>query len=366
MKHFVVAHDKNEWCAVPANNGACSPYWQWGNEILVGYTKGKADFSTTGHQVSVSDPYNSYLALSKDGGETWINWKPDNYAGCQNMVVEKAMPLQTAINFNHPNLVMRIEGNGYHGNSGCQWYYSIDKGKTWKGAYSFGNLFDHDALKDKQFTGRTAYIVNSSDSCYFFLSVRESNAGNGEISQAEKVFLAQSNDGGLSFDFISWVVPETDPYRAVMPSPVRLSEKTIVIAIRRKGGNAYWIDAYITNDNGENWDFLSKIGDTGDHNGNPPAMIALDDGRLCCVYGNRKHNTIIAKYSADNAKTWHQAQIIREDMHSINGYPDIGYPRIFQRPDQKITAVYFWCSPDKPETHIAATIFEPVKKAKHS
>ena len=107
------------------------------------------------------------------------------------------------------------------------------------------------------------------------------------------------------------------------------------------------------------WSFLSKISDTGGSNGNPPAMIQLADGRLCCVLGQRDRRIILAKYSRDDGKTWSEDQILRDGFLSRNGWPDLGYPRLFQRPDGKLVAVYFWCTPERPETHIAATLFDP-------
>ena len=111
-------------------------------------------------------------------------------------------------------------------------------------------------------------------------------------------------------------------------------------------------------DNGLHWAFLSRVGETGGHNGNPPALVRMFDGRLCCVYGNRDRAVMIAKYSGDGGLTWGEDIILRGDFKSINGYRDLGYPRLFQRPDGKLVTVYFWCSPERPETHIEATVFD--------
>ena len=71
IQHTLVASDPTQWCAVPANNGANGPAWQWGNELLVGFTQGEADFSAKFHQVDDAQPHLSRLARSLDGGETW-------------------------------------------------------------------------------------------------------------------------------------------------------------------------------------------------------------------------------------------------------------------------------------------------------
>jgi hypothetical protein len=56
-----------------------------------------------------------------------------------------------------------------------------------------------------------------------------------------------------------------------------------------------WVDAYVSHDDGRTWRFLSKVGDTGQGNGNPPALLRLRDGRLCCAYGNRDRNQLLAR-----------------------------------------------------------------------
>jgi len=360
MKHVVVAHDKGIWCAVPANNGCNGPVWQWGDEILIGYTQGTADFTKPGHQVDYINPHESYLARSKDGGETWETWKPNDFVGNAGFLKEDAIPLHEAIDFTSPGFAMRVEGFGYHGNAGHHWFYSEDKGESWKGPYTFGNLLEHPQLAGREFTGRTAYLVNASSEMFLFLSVRDSEGIKLEVSTSDKVFLAKTTDGGMSFDFVSWVVPPSDPHRAVMPAPVRMSETELLATIRRKDREGVcWIDCYGSQDNGESWAFLSRVGETGGSNGNPPAMVKLEDGRVCCVYGNRDDSLMIARTSADGGNSWGPEQIIRDGLQSRNGHPDLGYPRLFQRTDGNMVATYFWCSPDKPETHIAATIFEP-------
>jgi hypothetical protein len=274
--------------------------------------------------------------------------------------MEDAIPLPRGIDFTATGFIMRVEGYGYHGNSGHQWFYSLDKGESWNGPYTFGNLLKHPELDGKQFTGRTAYLSNGPSDRFLFLSVRDSDCGS-KISLAEEVFLVQTTDGGMPFEFVSWILPPSDPYRAVMPAPVHISENKLVVAIRRRGGSICWIDCYYSLDNGKTWFFLSRVGDTDAEStkGNPPALTKIVDGRLCCVFGDRDRRIMVVKYSEDEGKTWGPEQVLLDDFQSINGFPDLCYPRLFQRPDGKLVAVYFWCSPASPETHIEATIFDP-------
>ena len=363
VKHSVVYHNKAKWAAVPANNGGNSPIWQWDNEILIGFTVGVFENAEFGHQCDYGYPFESWLARSTRGGETWTAWKPDHYVG------QSRIPLDPPgdIDFAQSGFVMRIEGTGYHGNQGPCWFYSEDRGKEWRGPFSFANLMAHPELKGKEFTSRTAYIVNGSHESYLFMTVRERRAADRlSVVLEEKAFLARTIDGGRSFSFVSWVVPWTDPFRAAMPSPVRLSKSMIVVAIRRKSPSNNWIDCYETLDNGMSWSFLSKVGDT-EHgnvsNGNPPALIKLNDGRLCCAYGNRSDKCMVAKYSEDEGKTWTIGLTLRNDFHSANGFPDLGYPRLFQRSDSKLVVVYFWCNESRPQTHIEATVFNAIDRS---
>ena len=97
-------------------------------------------------------------------------------------------------------------------------------------------------------------------------------------------------------------------------------------------------------------------------NGNPPALLLLADGRLCCAYGDRSLGSecIAYRISENEGRDWSARRVIRDDFESVSGIADLGYVRLFQRTDGQCVAAYFWCSPQRPQTHIAATIFEPV------
>jgi hypothetical protein len=368
VHHVVVFHNPNKWAAVPANNGANGPVWQWGDELLVGFTMGTAHLqSPNTHQCDASKPLISWLARSIDGGETWQTWKPEGYAGQP----ADSRAVAAGMNFASLGFVLRVEGNGYHGNSGCRWFASDDRGASWSGPYGFGALPDSPELAGLEFTGRTAYLVEGPQTLLLFLSARKTQeAATLNIALEEKPFLVRTDDGGKSWSFVSWLVPWSDTSRAVMPAPVRLSPSRLVAAVRRKSTGKlgheniwqryeHWIDCYASADNGATWSHLSRVGDTGESNGNPPALVAMADGRLCCVYGNRTERSMLARFSADGGATWSEPAVIRDDFSSVSGQPDLGYPRLYQRPDDKLVAVYFWCSPERPETHIAATIFKP-------
>ena len=356
-QHSVVYHDPNRWAAVPANNGGNGPTWQWGDELLVGFTVGQFSAAEPGHQCSYKHPFASWLARSTDGGESWVAWYPTPYAG-------QALPVSVppgGLDFSQPGFVMRVEGNGYHGNAGAQWYCSLDRGTDWCGPFGFGDLLEQPELAGLEFTGRTAYLVDGPQGLLLFGSVRHRPAS-GELNVvSDKPFLARSDDGGSTFRFAAWIVDRNDPYRAVMPAPVRMPDGTLVVALRRKSDTHNWIDCHVSRDDGASWEPLSRVGDTeagNRFNGNPPALIRLSDGRLCCAYGDRTACRIVARVSRDGGGSWGPAQVVRDGFESVNGWPDLGYCRLFERTDGRVVVAYFWCTPERPQTHIAATIFD--------
>lgn len=361
-QHVVVAYYSTKWAAVPANNGGNAPTWQWGRELLTGFTMGTfATPPNSLHQTTNEDPFVSCLARSTDGGVTWRVREPEPYAGQGGC----AIPAPGNVTFTDPGFVLRVEGNGYHGNHGARWFYSQDKGIRWQGPFNFGHLLEHPELAGMEFTGRTGYLVNGPDELLLFLSARQPFRGDAlAVRLTDKPFLARMTDGGPTRDFacefISWIVSKDDPYRAVMPAPVRIADNEIVVALRRKSAEHNWIDVYHSTDNGRTWAFLAKVGDTEEdnqYNGNPPAMVQTHDGRLCCVYGNRSLRQMIAKFSSDGGASWGPPLVLRDDFASVTGRPDLGYPRLLTRPDGKLVAVYFWCTAERPQTHIEATIF---------
>lgn len=153
-------------------------------------------------------------------------------------------------------------------------------------------------------TPRTCYVVESSNACTVLLSARPAN-GDGLKVVTDKVFLARTTDHGASFSFGGWIVPLTDPYRAVMPAVAVLSPKEWVVALRRReiGDQAKhkpgWIDVVRTSDGGSTWSAPAWVADTGPSNGNPPAIAVASNGVICVAYGERTHRRMCVRYSHD-------------------------------------------------------------------
>ncbi len=361
LEHSIVAHRPGRFAGWPANNGV----WLWhGNEILVGFSDG-AYVEQSGHNIEGKSDntasIRSLLSRSRDGGKTWQVEEPVGFVSFDAV----GQPLSQPLRFDHPDLAMRVAGIGYHGvrTPAGAFYVSTDRGKAWTGPHAFGGLTDVPDLKGMDITGRTSYLVTGKSSSLFFLSARPVKVERGAVG-GDKPFCAETSDGGKSFRFISWIVPRTDPFRAVMPSVVRRKDGSLVAALRRRNlsDNSVpcWVDCYGSNDNARAWHFLGRVAETGKENGNPPALVAMRDGRLCCVYGDRTQALLLGRYSNDGGATWGDTFTLRSDFKADTfGDNDLGYPRLVQLRDSTLVAMYYWSTAQIPQQHIAATRWKP-------
>jgi hypothetical protein len=247
-------------------------------------------------------------------------------------------------------------------------------------------LADTEELQGMEFTSRTEYLAEDSRTALLFLSASKGT---------DQAFVARTTDGGLSFEFVSWIADDTDPgmghdpyKRAVMPSVVRLQSGELLAALRRREypqnyvqtikTRDPWIEVYASNDNGKNWEYISRPALTAEAgNGNPPSLIQLSDGRVCLAYGYRGYPPkgeppdrvkevapdgsatgyipgIRVRLSSNNGKTWGPELILRN-----NGYRDIGYPQMLQRKDGKVVTIYYWTKVYSEEEYIEAAIWDP-------
>ena len=356
MEHKLVYAEHGRFAGWPANNGA----WIWHgmgtasqDEILVGFTTGSYVINS-GH--NIGKPYQNRLARSLDGGLTWRVEFPRHYVGGDSQLYA----VSELIDFTHPGFVMRVVGDAYHGSKEKRggFFFSYDRGKIWQGPFRFEGLAGLPELKGAELTPRTDYLVTATDACMVFLSARSP-----EKWGADRIFVARTTDWCMTFEFVTWMVSPSDPYRAVMPSTVRCSADKFISALRRRDmlydNGDCWIDAYVSIDAGVSWSFLSKIGITGKHNGNPPSLVRLTDGRLCCVYGQRNNRQLITRMSNDEGLSWEDEMVLRDDYDSGQPDQDLGYPRLMQRSDGCLLTMYYWATAENPQQHIAVTIWDP-------
>jgi hypothetical protein len=72
-QHVKVHYEAGRFAGWPANHGM----WNWGNEILVGYSLGYyKDLGATRHHIDREQPEEFWFARSLDGGETWTHEHP--------------------------------------------------------------------------------------------------------------------------------------------------------------------------------------------------------------------------------------------------------------------------------------------------
>jgi hypothetical protein len=338
LGHSIVYGGPDIFCGWPANNGV----WTWGdNEILVGFVYGPY-VEKSGH--NIGSPERTVLGRSLDGGLTWTMEDPNNFVGDGGTPV----PSPGGIDFAHPDFAWRTVSYTSEG----QFFFSYDRGYSWQGPYTCGDLMSHPELSGLENSSRTDYVVNGPDDCLIGMSARG-------CGPTDRAFMARTTDGGSTFNFVSWVNTEPCTTRGVMPSTVRISESKLVTTLRRKYPGE-WIDAFVSYDNGNSWTFLSQVADTYTWNGNPPALVRLTDGRLACAYGNRLDRRIEARISEDEGLTWSNEIILRDD-YQTDAYndPDLGYCRMVVRPDGKLVTMYYWATPEHPTHQIAATIWDP-------
>jgi BNR repeat-like domain len=349
MRHIVVYREEGRFAGWPANHGI----WSWGDEILVGFSRGTYKDRGPFHHIDKEKPEEFLLARSRDGGANWsveMPQPPGALAGTPGMrhgimppgiSPDQPTKLHASINFDHPDFAMTIRMENSN-NGVSRFFFSYDRGKKWQGPYSLP-LFDQ-----KGVMGRTDYIIDGRSRCTLFLTASKTNSREG------RPFCARTDDGGLTWRFLSFIGDEPAGY-AIMPSSVRLSPRDLVTTIRRQDPPRSWIDAYVSHDDGSTWTFLATPEpDTGE--GNPPSLLRLPDNRLCLIYGSRREPFgVYARLSPDHGKTWSRAITLRDDA----GGRDIGYVRSIVRPDGKVVAIYYYHDQTKPTRYLAATIWDP-------
>ncbi len=380
-EHIVVYYEEGKFLGWPANNGAWSAD---GVNMLVGFTHGDYELIQNNHNIGGNQL--SWLARSTDMGQTWEGYDPANYVGDFGEKPE-LQTLENPIDFSHPQFAMRIVGTAYHGafDERAHFFYSYDAGKSWSGPYRFGldNIREWPQLKSTtlhdqtELTPRTDYVVEGKDECLVFMSVRAKDRFG-----TDRLFCVRTIDGGRTFKFVDWVIPpydeknvdhsekikleeddaqnpHADQCRAVMSQTVRLENGKLISAMRRRYEGHNWVDAYLSEDGGQSWTFLSEVGDAGGGNGNPPALNITDKERLVAIFGNRKEpGTMMVVYSDDEGNSWSEPKILRDGYGSVDMETiDLGYPRLLKRKDGKMVALYYWSTKDCLH-HIAATIWD--------
>jgi len=347
-RHIKVYAEPGRFGGWPANHGL----WSWGNEILVGFSRGYHKDLGERHNIDREKPEEHLLARSLDGGETWTIENP----ATQGVLIPSGRALHGiappglkekpwrdcpgGIDFTHPDFAMTLRMTDVSAGP-SRFYYSTDRGHRWEGPFRLP-LFDQRGV-----AARTDYLANGPHDCMVFLTAAKRDGREG------RPFCARTTDGGRTWRFVSWIGNEPKGY-AIMPSTVRLSDRELLTAIRCRDETKARIETFRSLDNGEHWKPDNvPAPDLG--TGNPPSMIRLKDGRVCLTYGHRAPPYgIRARMSENGGRTWGEEIVLRDD----GGGTDVGYPRTVQRPDGKIVTVYYFHDQPRGDRYIAATIWD--------
>jgi hypothetical protein len=351
VEHVKVYYEAGRFGGWPANHGM----WNWGDEILVGYSRGyHKDLGPTRHHIDREKPEEFWFGRSLDGGVTWSHEQPSENGflvprgnflhGTETpgQKIPKITDLKQPMDFTHSDFLMTFRMENIHDGQ-SRFEYSYDRGKTWKGPHGLPKMGTPGTA------ARTDYIVNGKHDAFIFITVGKKNKREG------RPICARTTDGGITWKLVSWIGPEPTGF-AIMPSTVRVSDTELLTTLRRREGTFRWISQWRSRDNGQSWtqepDPVEYAGE-----GNPPMLNKLKDGRLSLTWGQRAYPfSIRARLSDDNGRTWGPQILLRTDGVDR----DTGYVQTIQRPDGKMVTTYY-ISDERtgPERYIGATIWDP-------
>jgi len=357
-EHVTVFRDAERYAGWPANYGI----WCWNGEIVVGFTVGYPDKGAGFHPRDRTRPLTAHQARSSDGGFSWTveetnchvpaagSLSADEHVVDELKIGDRAawddLPLGSprALDFKDPELALMCGRTGLAAGARSWFYTSRDRCRSWQGPYLFPD-FDVPGT-----AARTDYVVRSSEHALFFFTGAKSDGGEG------RVFCAETNDGGVSFQFLSWVSPEPEGF-TIMPASLALPSGRLLSALRcRDDVKHNFIDLYASDDAGRSWQWLARPAPSTGYGGNPPTLHRLPDGRLCIIYGHRAEPFgIQAVLSEDDGRTWTDPVVLRDDA----GNHDLGYPRTVVRADGTVVTVYYYNDDPEGERYIAATLWRP-------
>jgi hypothetical protein len=350
--HHEIYRRTDRYAGWPANYGM----WSWNDEIVLVFTSGFPDPNGGFHARDRSKPLETMQARSLDGGETWsVAEAPlafgiglGTYEHMNKQVIESFDPVRFEIPENldltHPEFAVMCGKTGLIEGAKSWFYTSYDRCHKWQGPFElpmFGQL---------GIAARTDWLIDGPTSATLLLTATKPDGGEGRI------FACRTEDGGNNFEFISWINDAPTGYD-IMPSSLRLSDGSILTAIRSQGAQRddCWIDLYRSRNDARAWDYVSRpVASTGD-GGNPPSLVKLEDGRLVITYGSRKPPYgIFCVISEDEGASWSSPMLLR----SSGGNHDIGYTRSVLRNDGKLVTAYYINDDGDGERFIEATITE--------
>lgn len=337
----------------PANYGL----WAWDDELLTVFAVGRMGPKGDIHELDREHPFRPCQARSLDGGVTWTAEPFHGHvpggaslSADEHLEIEmKVRPqldrrrdlavLDQPLDFLDPETIVMCARTGLARDSLSWFYVSRSRGHHWGGPYGFSGL-------DLPLSARTDIIPFGPSQALFMLTTTKADGEEGQV------FCAQTQDGGQSLKFVSFLGAEPEGYR-IMPSSIRMPDGVIVTATRSADRNNQGsIEVFISADSGANWSFRGTAVDNTGVGGNPPALIRLEDGNLGLFYGCRDQPFgIRMRMSNDGGKSWSEETV----LHADGGTTDIGYPRATISSDGTVVVVYYFNDGEGLDRYIAAS-----------
>jgi len=330
-RHKVVYYRSGRYAGWPANHGA----WQDGDKFLVGFLEGP--YKKNGGMHNIGKPRSIRFSYSDDGGQSW-SLRPLTEQFLSS--VKDFKPAPEWIKFNGQN-IFRFSGNYDHGGEHVAqggFYASRDFGETWDGPFRTDGAWITDEYSLP--TSRTAYLPNG----IVFQTIRMPN-----IWGSDRTACTRWRNG--KFEFLGYV--GDDSARCVMPAAVQAGD-FMFVALRRRNYTYNWIEIYKSLD-GDVWSSVGTVGSSGRANGNPPALLTLDDENILCVWGDRSEAKLMGRVLNTASLEFKAQFVVRETTLRKGRYFDFGYPRLLRRSDNTPICVYYWIDEDRPYQHIAAS-----------
>ena len=170
MKHVTVYRKPGEYAGWPANYGI----WNWGNEIVTGFTLGSHSCEGGFHYRDKDRPFITMQSRSRDGGLTWETLEaPLNAPGDVAICADEHMNIDLGpvhrrsnppkafdrhIDFSKPDFAILMGRTGIRGSCESYFYTTNDRCRTWQGPYSFP-MFDLGAVSYTHLTLPTILLV---------------------------------------------------------------------------------------------------------------------------------------------------------------------------------------------------------------
>ena len=350
IRHVVVYREAGRFAGWPANHGI----WSWGDEILVGFSRGtykdRGPYHHIDHDRARGVPpgpqprrrrHLGGRAAGAAGGARRHARDAPRHSSRRGPRRRRPVDLPEPIDFAHPDFAMTVRMED--ANTGTsRYYFSYDRGHTWRGPYRLPTFGQAGVM------ARTDYLVNGPSDCHLFLTASKPDGKEG------RPFAARTTDGGLSWRFLGFIGPEPSRLRhhagdgpglADGPGdddppqgPAAELDRRLRLARRRP-------------------DVVVPLDPRARHRRGQPAEPAPPPRRPPrLIYGVRaRPYGIRARLSADRGATWGPAIVLRDD----GGSTDVGYVRSVLRPDGKVVAVYYFSDRSGPDRYIGATIWDP-------